>query len=222
MVADDHPLFLDGLVAVINLLPGYKVTGQAHNGKDLLQAVRKNPPQVVITDLRMPEMDGLQVVRQVKQDFPDIKVLVLTVDDEDREVLKVLREGADGYLLKSTGREGLEKALALVMEGEKYYSPEVSSQLIHHLIHEGVSKPRKPVSPSSAVPGANFEDPLLTDREKEVLILIVRQEMTNDRIARELKISKRTVDTHRKNLLLKTQAANTVGLVKYALKRGLI
>jgi DNA-binding NarL/FixJ family response regulator len=157
----------------------------------------------------MPVMNGIDATERIKKKQPDVKVLALTMLSEDQHIKKMIKAGASGYILKSSGKEELIKAITTIMDGKHYFSDEATQSILQELVQPSVSKNR------------DADEVNITDRELEVLKLIVN-EFTNQEIADKLYISVRTVDTHRRNLLQKTGAKNTAGLVKYAIKNNLL
>ena len=216
IIADDHPLYREGLKGVLHTIEGFQVVGEANDGKELIHLVEKLSPEfeLIISDLKMPGLDGVSALKHLLIQYPDIRVLALTMHEEENFIMEAMQAGAKGYLLKGTARDELKEAITTVLEGEIYVNRKATHLLLSRLLQEG-EKSSKP-KPSE------FLNPDLTEREMEVLKLIVCDELTNEKIAQQLFISKRTVDTHRKNLLVKLGAHNTVGLVKYAVKIGMI
>jgi len=208
IIADDHQMFIDGLKSLLNTNNQLEIVGEANNGKQLLELLANTPSDIVLMDVNMPEMDGVEATKQLAQHYPHIKVLMLTMFNTRDYIEKLLKAGAHGYILKNTGKEELFEAIEKVMAGESYFSKEVTERIM-----EGLQR-KKTIE----------KDPMmveLTDREKEVLKLIV-QEMTSNEIAEKLFISFHTVETHRKNLISKLGVKNIAGLVKYAFQQGLI
>ncbi len=204
-VADDHPLILEGLIEKINAHPEFELLDQASNGKELLIQLGNRLPDLVICDINMPGMNGLEVIRESKEKGWDTKFIVLSVHDEKPIIQKAFRTGAYGYLLKSSETEMIYEAILKVNNGKKYFDPEVM-EIALQLNSEDNSDVSKKV--------------LLTDRELEIITLIV-DGLSNAEIADKLFISKRTVDTHRNNILQKLEIRNTAQLVKFALKNNL-
>ena len=184
------------------------IVAEAVNGKDALDKIGAHNPDLVLTDISMPVMDGQELVKQVKEDNPDIKMIALTMINESQQIKKMLSLGVDGYVLKNCDKSELKAGIRQVLNGETYYSPNVM-----HKIMEGFSKR---IGRERTV----VEMPL-SSREKEVLQLILK-EASNSEIANELFISVRTVDAHKRNLLEKTGSKNLVGLVIYAVEKGLV
>lgn len=206
-IADDHQVLIDGLVLLLQEEEDIRLVGQVSNGIQLLQLLAEKSVDVVLMDINMPGMDGLETCRRVRRDFPETKVLALTMYDKGKMVRQMLKAGAAGYLLKNTGQEELIQAIRQVAAGETYLNNTANQALLDHLRH-GVSS------------GATTL-PELTRREQQILQLIA-QEFTTPEISEKLNISLNTVDTHRKNLLAKLGAKNMAGMVRIAMEKGLI
>ena len=202
LIVDDHTMIRDGISSILNELDHYKIVGEASNGKQALDFVQNNEVDMIIMDINMPLMNGIECTRIIRELYPHIKVLTLTMHDEELYLAKMMEAGAVGYILKDSGRDELLKALDAITGGKHYFSPEITINVIREL-----------TSPSKSSP--EVKNPL-TNREQEVLDLIVK-EYSNQEIAETLNISIRTVDAHRRNLLEKTGSRNTAGLVKFAL-----
>jgi DNA-binding NarL/FixJ family response regulator len=208
VLADDHKLFRKGMR---NLLEDFHFVGEifeAGNGIELLNLLQKlNPlPDVILLDIQMPEMDGMEAQKRIRELYPQQKVIILTMDDDEQVVLHMIAEGVNGYLLKNADPEELETALEKVLKNG-FYFPDGFSQLLLKGTRKG----------NSFLPN----EPEFTEREKEVLELIC-SELTTTEIAEKLNLSARTVDGYRQRLLEKSGARNTAGLVIYALKNKLI
>ncbi|NVK83840.1 MAG: response regulator transcription factor [Cytophagia bacterium] len=209
MLVDDHKMIREGIKTYLAEDPKYDIVGEAKNGIDCLKQLENLEVDLILTDLHMPEMDGIELAREVKEKHPDIKLIALTMMGESQHIKQMLAEGALGYLLKNCGETEVKLAIQNVMMGGTYYSPEVTNIIMNNI------RKVKPKSGSNVA----MEMPL-TDREKEVLKLILK-EYTNQEIADELFISVRTVDAHKRNLLDKTGSKNVAGLVIYAIDRQL-
>lgn len=201
LLIDDHAIVLDGIEAILGQHTGLEVVAKLSDGNMALSYLKINQIDLVITDYSMPDMDGLTLVKRIKGESTDVKVIMLSMHDETDIIREVLSAGLDGYILKKYAQKELLQAIDVVLNGGQYWSREVSTALLH---------------------STNFEkNDSLTEREIEVLRLIVN-ELNSREIAEKLFISERTVETHRKNLMRKTNATNTVGLVKYAYANKLI
>lgn len=208
IVADDHQIFVDGVKALISTMDTMQIVAEANNGVELIDCMSKHEVDVVLMDINMPKMDGIEATNTILEKYPDVKILVLSMHDSRQHIEKVLKAGAHGYLLKNTGKEELQIAIEKVMEGESYYSEGVTKRIMESL----QSKKRIRSKINSVV---------ITEREQEVLKLLV-QELTTNEIAEKLFISHHTVESHRKNLIAKLQVRGTSGLVKYAIQSGLV
>jgi DNA-binding NarL/FixJ family response regulator len=210
IIADDHQIVRDGIRSLLEGEQDIMVAGEAEDGEDVLTLLKEAPADLVIMDINMPRMDGISCTRIISTDFPDTKVLALTMLIEDQHVKAMIHAGASGYIMKNSGKDELLKAIRRIMEGKHYFSDEATNAIMQDLIQPGGKKDK---DEGDHVP--------LTEREIEILRLI-SQEMTNEEIGKKLFISRRTVDAHRRNLLEKTGSRNTAGLIKYALKHNLI
>lgn len=207
-IAEDQRLFRECLVSLLNGYERVNVNVEAANGKELLEKlyVAAPTPQVVLLDLTMPEMNGLDTTRQLKKLFPEMKIIILSVHSEERHIVHMVGEGVNGYLVKNSELSEVVQAVQAVHEKGFYFNESVM-----RAIHSGMAhKHEKSYNPNSP----------LTAREKEILELVC-QEHTTPEIAEKLFLSVRTVDGHRNNLLEKTGARNTAGLVIYALRHDL-
>jgi DNA-binding NarL/FixJ family response regulator len=207
IIADDHQMFIDGIKALLKGHKEMQILAEAKTGREVLQLLEQVPADIVLMDVNMPDMDGIEATKQVKQLHPNVKILMLTMFSTRDYIEKLLRVGADGYILKNTGKSELTLAVETVMNGEPFYSKEVTERIM-----EGLQKKKNTENNSIIVE--------LTEREKDVLKLIVK-ELTSNEIADKLCISFHTVETHRKNLISKLQVKNIAGLVKYAILNNL-
>ncbi len=210
LLVDDHKIVRDGIILLLQDDPRLVIVGQAENGIEALDKIEKVEPDLVLLDINMPIMDGLNCAKQITEKFPDVKILILTMLNEQEHIKNMLAAGAGGYILKSSGRDELLTAINTVMEGNTYFSDEVKDLIMMDMI--------KKKTTSGKIAGEPIP---LTPRELDVLQYIV-DEFTNHEIAEKLFISVRTVDAHRRNLLEKTGSRNTAGLVKYALENDLV
>ena len=208
LIADDHKVFRDGIISILGEVPDMNIIGEASDGREVLSQLEGLAPDVILMDITMGESNGIDTTKIVKQRYPLIKVLVLSMHGESAYIVKMLEAGASGYLLKDAGKDEMIRAIRTVAEGNTYYSHRVSSAIVEHL-----TNPNRLHQKTKQIP--------LTKREIDVLRLIA-EEYTNPEIANTLHISLRTVDTHRRNLLEKLKLKNTAGLVKYAIKNGLV
>ncbi len=208
MLADDHKIVRDGIKLMLESQAGIDLISEADTGKKVLELLKDDPVDIIVMDINMPEMDGIQATKLVKETYPNIKVLALTMSNDELHIRQMIQAGASGYIMKSAGRSELKEAILSIIDGKHYFSTDATQSIMMDLV-KGKGKSTNP-------------DPIhITDRELEILELIV-QEHTNQEIAKKLYISSRTVDAHRRNLLQKTGARNTAGLVKYAFQNKII
>lgn len=207
-IVDDHKMFRQGVESMLNEHDDVSLSWGAKNGDETILNLSKEIPDVILMDISLGDESGITLTKTILESYPDIKVLGLSMHKEDNYIVNLLEAGAKGYLLKDAGSEEMVMAIKKVFEGDTYYSSHVTNVLMKH-----VTQGTKPSEKGDQVN--------LTNRETEILKLIA-EEFSNPEIAEQLFISIRTVDTHRRNLLDKLQAKNTAGLVKYALKHGLV
>jgi len=210
LLTDDHEIILDSLSLLLSRIEGIDVVGTLNDSRDVVSFLDVNDVDILLTDMDMPLLDGIQLTLRVRQQFPQVKVLMLTVSEDADSIREAFRAGISGYVMKKAGKSELERALKTVARGEKYFSESVMSQL--------VALPMTSVRPTDEAPA-----PLspLTDREIEIIRLIA-QELSTNTIADKLFISPGTVETHRHNILRKLGVKNSIGIIKYALKNGLV
>lgn len=209
-LADDQKLFLRGLRLILEDQPNIDIIIEAGNGQELLDAIALEVPDVVLLDLKMPVMDGIEATKQIKEHYPDIKILLLSMHDDERLISHLMNLGANGYLLKDEEPEVVCKAVVAVHEKGFFFNDYTSKALLR-----GVKSRTKITSVNQHLKTE------LTKRELEILHLIC-QEYTTAEIAQELYISIRTVDGHRRNLQDKTGVKNVAGLVIYAIRNGIV
>jgi DNA-binding NarL/FixJ family response regulator len=206
MLVDDHKLFRKGLRMLIDALNRFEVAAEASNGFEFLNLLDQGLPDIVMLDIAMPEMDGIEAARQALIKFPDLKIITLSMFGEQDYYFKMVDAGVKGFLLKNSDFSEVKMALETVMDGGNYFSRELLMNLVNSLKN----------SPEDLTP-----DSPLSDREKEIILLICKG-MSTQEIADSLCLSKRTVDSHRANILLKTGCRNTASLVVYAIKEKLV
>jgi DNA-binding NarL/FixJ family response regulator len=207
LVADDHPVVRDGLVAILGTQPDFLVVGEAAGGREALQRAAESRPDVILLDLEMPDMDGVEALKQLRQTQPQVRTLVFTAFDTDERILGAVQAGTGGYLLKGAPREELFRAIRVVSAGGSLLEPLVASRLLEHVRRQGSAQEGYEASP--------------TPREREVLALIA-QGKTNREIAGTLVISERTVKFHASSILRKLGASNRTEAVRLATERGWI
>ncbi|WP_198342456.1 response regulator transcription factor [Polaribacter sp. SA4-12] len=215
VLADDHVLVRDGIKALLEDQTGITVIDEASDGKEALEVIVKSKPHVLIVDIRMPEMNGIEVVAEITKNKIDVKTLVLSMHDSEEYVVKSIQAGADGYLLKGASKEEFLKAVHKVAEGGKYFTGDVSSIIMNNFVNGNTNKAAEP---KKEIPTLPFK---LTKREKQILVL-VSELKNNKEIAEELSISKRTAEVHRFNLMKKLEAKNLSELTSKARKYQLI
>jgi DNA-binding NarL/FixJ family response regulator len=205
LVADDHPVVRDGLVAILGTQPDFDVVGEASNGGEAVRLARELEPDVMLLDMEMPELDGLEALRRIRASRPDAKVIIFTVFDTDERIVGAVQAGAQGYLLKGVPREEIFNAIRVVSAGGSLLQPVVASKLLRHL---------------SGDRAGDALDPM-TDREMEVLRLMAQGRANKD-IATALDISERTVKFHVSSILSKLGATNRTEAVALAAQHGIV
>lgn len=209
VIADDHEIFRDGLALMLSKQQDIELIGQAGNGKQLISLVNELQPDVVMTDVKMPVMDGIEATRSLIAENPDLHLIALSMFDEENLIVDMLEAGAKGYLLKNADKQEILDAIHSVYQGKPYYCHHTTSKLAS-LISKSRFNPYKK------------KDPLVfTDREKEIIRLICQQ-LTAQEIADKVFLSKRTVEGHRTRILEKMNVKNTAGVVIYALRYRLV
>ncbi len=203
VIVDDHQLIIDGIRALLRDEESIQIVGEASNGKKAIEVIDLLETDVVLLDIDMPVMDGIETSKILHQKYPKLAIIILSMHAEKGLIKNLVEIGVKGYLLKNSSRAEILKALNEVMEGNSYFSPEVTLSLLN----------------KSTENGSRQSEINLTDREEEVLRLIASG-FTNKEIGEKLFISHRTVDTHRTNLMKKLDVNNLAGLVSYAIKNG--
>lgn len=203
-ISDDHVMFAEGLESMLSGEPDFEVCGRARNAADTLLRVPELLPDVLLLDINLPDKSGLDVCKQLRTECPDVKILALSMHNDESYISAMLSLGAQGYVLKNTGREELCNAIRALTEGKTFFSQDVTDTMMQSLMRE-----RKG--------GAAKEPPKISRREREVLKLIL-DEQTTQEIAAQLFLSEKTVESHRAALLAKLGARNTAGLVKAAIQ----
>jgi DNA-binding NarL/FixJ family response regulator len=207
LLVDDHAMVRSGLKALLLSRPGHEVLGEAHNGRAAVKMVGELSPDVVVMDLRMPDLNGIDACRQIVAAKPDVKVVGLSGSSDERATVEMLRAGASGYVLKDSAFDELIAAIATVIKGKVYLSPAITGGIVENYIrggHDGVATAFGTLSP----------------REREVLQLIAEGKATKE-VANKLDVSIKTAETHRRNLMAKLQVDSVAELTKYAIREGL-
>lgn len=207
LIVDDHKIIRDGIKSMLQDIPEIHIVGEEENGHAALKTLGIKSVDIVLSDISMSIMNGADLTESIKQHHPKVKVLILSMHEEVQYIKELIEKGASGYILKNTGRDDLITALRTVADGKNYFSNEVYSTLI--------------MGKNRAQSKSDENEIQLTKREIEVLKLIA-EELKNHEIADTLFVSTRTVDTHRRNLLQKLNVKNTAGLVRYAVKAGIV
>ncbi|RAW02347.1 response regulator [Pseudochryseolinea flava] len=205
ILADDHQMFLEGLHAMLSVVEDIHIVGMALNGNEVVNLLKVNDVDLVVTDISMPGMDGIALNTVIKKQYPHVKTLVLTTYSDPDKILKLVGSKANGYLLKNAEKDELLKAIFTITSGDNYFSKEVQEKYTASVF---------------STEQTSAGDPVLSKREKEILKYIA-EEFTTPEIAEKLFISQYTVNTHRKNLISKLGVKNVAGLVKYAFQKGL-
>ncbi|MBT7860930.1 MAG: response regulator transcription factor [Gemmatimonadetes bacterium] len=204
VVDDDHPLIVDGIQSQLAPIPHIEVVGQSGGGEDALRLIGQLKPDVVLMDVTLPGINGIELARRLSSLSPEIAVIMLTMHEDDEYVIESVQAGARGYVLKSSGPDVLRQAIDTVAAGGTFFSPEVAGSLIR-----------------SYVEGERPERQTLAPRERQVLALIARGRM-NKEIADELVLSVRTVETYRERLIRKLDLHSVAELTRYAITEGLV
>ncbi|MES2837878.1 MAG: response regulator transcription factor [Bacteroidota bacterium] len=202
VLVDDHQMLIDGIKSLLSGAENFEVIAEFTSAKKLLEQIKELNPYIVITDINMPEMSGIELTLELKKNYPFIKILALSMHGDKAMISKMIDAGVSGYILKNTGKAELLEALTQISSGNVFYSHEVANELIH--AKQNISN-----------------EVNLTPREVEIIQLIAK-EKSNAQIADELSISERTVETHRKNIFRKTNTKSVIGLVKFAMEKGIV
>jgi DNA-binding NarL/FixJ family response regulator len=216
LVADDQNLFREMLIGMLSMEEDIEVVAEASQGRDALEKIRAFKPDVVLIDINMPELDGIQVAEMVKKEFDKIKVVMLTGYSQEDYIFEALQKGASGYLSKDISAEKVKEAIRTVHQGESLLEAKITTKLIREFVKiQGTEKPNEPQEAQE-----DTRDIPLTKRETEILRLIARG-MSNVEIGKKLFISEHTVKTHVGNLLRKLSLSDRVQAVLYAVERGI-
>ncbi len=214
VLVEDHTLVREGIKALLDTIEGVSVVAEAGDGHHALYMIEKTRPDMVLLDIAIPGLNGIEVAGRIKKDYPSIKVIMLSMHANEEYVYQSLRAGVSGYLLKDSGIEELELAIRSVMKDEIYLSPPISKQVITDYINRTEDR-------TKATKGSEKVFDVLTSRQREILQLIAEGYTTKE-IAKKLNISISTVDTHRTQIMDILDIHNVAGLVRYAVKAGLV
>jgi DNA-binding NarL/FixJ family response regulator len=209
VIADDHEIFRDGLALMLSTQDTVNLVGQAGDGLELVRMVEETRPDMVLTDIKMPRMDGIAAAKQLLQKHPGLKIIALSMFEEEDLIVEMLEAGARGYLLKNADKKEILDAIVTVEQGNIFYCKHTTARLASLIVKSKFDQRKKS-------PGALF-----TDREREIVRLICRQH-TAQEIGEMLFLSKRTVEGYRTRILEKMEVKNTAGVVIYALKHSII
>ena len=209
LLAEDHTIVRKGLRSLLNGEAGIEMIGEAEDGREAVEKVQQLLPDVVLMDITMPSLTGLEATRQIKKRFPEVKVVILTVHANEEYIFQILRAGASGYLVKQAAPTELLSAIQAAYRGESFLSPSISRKVIEEYIQQAEATAEKD----------SYDQ--LTDREREVLQLIAEGH-SNREIAELLHISVKTVETHRAHLMDKLDIHSTAKLTQYAIRKGVI
>lgn len=210
LLVEDHDIVRQGIRALLEGENDIEVCGEANNGEEALRLVKKTNPDLVLMDMNMPIMNGVEATKKIKAEFPRTKILILSMHDHENYLIEMLDAGADGYILKNSSRTELLFALWKIANDGKYMGAEFTFSMLE-----------KFKASNMGIPSIKRADIKITDREMDVLLLVADGK-TNQEIAQQLFTSVRTIETRRKNLLDKTGTTNTATLIKYAVQHGLV
>jgi DNA-binding NarL/FixJ family response regulator len=205
LLADDHEIFRDGFRVMMKKQTDFELIGEASNGQELLHAITQLQPDVVVTDIKMPIMDGIEATKQIYKNFPQVGVIALSMFDEENLIVDMIEAGAKGYLLKNAQKEEIFDAIKTVYQNRTYFCNHTSPKLAKLL-----GKAR--FNPTTQTVKASFNE-----RESEIIKMIC-QEMSNKEMAEQLNLSSRTIESHREKILFKMGVKNTAGIVIYAIR----
>ncbi|HCX22517.1 MAG: DNA-binding response regulator [Flammeovirgaceae bacterium] len=215
-LADDHEIVRYGIKMVLEDDPEIEVIWEASDGQETIDKMHESTPDVLVADIRMPLLTGLEVTQQLKQEDPTLKIIMLTMHDDSEYILKSVQYGADGYLLKDTNKAEFNKAVKMVNSGQKYFSGDISTTIVNSIMSGGaIPTTKEVVSPVAS------QDYGLTKREKQILSLIY-DGVSNKDIADKLDKSIRTIETHRFNIMKKIEVNNITELLKKVDREGLL
>ena len=209
LIADDHALFRDGLRSLL-VAQGHEVVGEAKNGREAVALARELKPELVLMDVQMPELDGIEATRLISATDPEMKVVILTASEEESKLFEAIKSGAQGYLLKNLEADQLVDMLDRAQRGEPAMTPALAKKLLQEF-----------AKPAEAAPHSTDQD-ALTAREREVLELMVEGVTSNRRLAKRLNLSENTVKFHVRNILDKLRLHNRAEVVGYALRHGMV
>lgn len=209
VLVDDHQMFRDGVKAVLADEKNIEIVGEVGNGFDLYELLKSCSPDLIITDISMPDLSGIEISKHISEHYPHIRILILSMHTNEEFITKALSAGANGYLPKDASMNELLLAINTISEGENYFNKEISNTILQSIINK------------SKLEKSDLKSDLLTKREKQIIQLVV-DGLSNKEIAEQLFISIRTVDSHKNNIMQKLSLKSSVELVKYAIKHNLV
>lgn len=215
LIADDHDVVRSGLRALLHSFPDFAVIAEAADGEEAVQLARERKPDVILMDISMPRLDGIEATTQIMEQQPDARVVILSVHEDEEYIRRILKAGARGYVLKNARRKEIAQAIRSALSGDRFFSPGISRIIVDGYIKRSAESPSGPQQPETQ------GDQRLTKRELEILGLIANG-LTNKQIADQLFLSFRTVNTHRTNIMQKLDIHDTAGLVRHAMSLGLV
>lgn len=210
LLVDDHKILREGISSLVKGYPDMEVIGEAADGRTALRLVEELSPNVVVMDISMPDLNGIDATRRINSEHPEIRIIALSMHYDKQFVSEMFKAGASGYLLKDCAFDELEHAIRIVMDNKTYINPQIASLVVESLISH----------PSSTAAKKNQAFSLLTEREREVLQLIAEGNPTKQ-IASQLNVSTKTVESHRRQVMGKLNIRNIAELTKYAIREGL-
>ncbi|MCL5030771.1 MAG: response regulator transcription factor [Bacteroidetes bacterium] len=214
LIADDHTLIRAGIRELLQNMSGIEVIGEASNGREALERIKEFSPDIVLLDIAMSELNGLEVAERVNKDFPSVSVIILSMYANEEYVLQALKVGAHGYLLKDSAPNELEIAIKAVIRGETYLSPSISKTLVSDYLKRITESPIEEKNTSNVFIK-------LTSRQREILQLIAEGNSTKE-MAVKLNVSAKTIETHRSKIMERLGIHDIPGLVRYAIRSGII
>ena len=207
LLVDDHQILRDGIRSLVKGYDDMEVIGEAADGREALDMVEKLSPDVVIMDISMPDLNGIDATRMIINEAPDVKVIALSMHHDKQFVSEIFKAGASGYLIKDSAFDELEHAIRIVISGQTYINPQIASLVVESLVNQSVTPNPKSFS-------------LLTEREREVLQLIADGKSTKQ-IAIDLNVSSKTIESHRRQVMGKLNVRSVADLTKFAIREGL-